>query len=1381
MSDRKSKRSFPKAILVTLILVVLITGGYFAIRSNQAKNELKNQIISTIENAIDRGIYIGKVKSYSLHSAILSDFKVFKDRSLKEGEMIFEADEVRVSYDLDILSALREKTALNIKNVIFIKPRMTLVRDEEGIFDFIEKFNISLANFSDFYIIRKISFQDGDLDYLDYRTTKENGLLTKVKSLNGYFVLENLPQVEFDCSGLREEDGAPLAIKGYFFTDRSDYSLDFDFRDADITHFQYYFVQTKPFNLKKGLFDLKLHLANDLDATQGETETVWYGQASVKDVNLCPEFLGNLEVKQAKGKATFNSKETVIEEVTAFYKNSPFTLKGNLAYTDEFNYDIRVKSDDFKLNDLKEGLKEYLSLSNELQAEGKSNLSFKVSGVENVYQIKGELLTEKGKIQGYNFSHLKTEFNYDQNGFYFQNMEVEAEEGLIEGTGRVILKGKLPEYDLLFDLSQVQVKSDFLKSFHLDYLKKGVLSGKVEIRGIAAQGEKMNISTEAKIRNEAGTLSLKAEGVIAENNYLNLKVNTVGINLEESGEILNFKEIEGLANFTGELIGLPENLKIKGKIEVEEGQISGLPFAYLEGKINYQNNKLKLEELVFKNEGLIFKGEGNLDFSEKRDIKTSFILKVEQADINYLAKLFNYSFPLSGLAQGEIIIEGIWPKITAQGDLKLKDINVTSLKAESGNLTFTLKDNKIRIENMVLNSGKTQLYAQGEINLEGDLPLNLRVNFLNQDISSLLSNFIELDLIAKFRGQATGSLEVKGDFVSPDLYLSAFIEDAQLEKVPLNSIEVKLDKIGPVVRINQLKLSQRKKGELTVGGWINLDEDNKKLDVHLSADNVDLSQLSNLFGIEDEIEGLVSFDAEASGDIGSPEISFSAKIKKGKFQDFVFDNFTFEALYNQDILEVKQFVLNKEGHQIKGKGKIPYQFSFMDKERVTPSLSDIPINFILTLENADLSFLGVFFKEDIKHIQGITNTELELSGTLNQPILNGSIDLRDGEIEFYELSTKINGLNASLHLEDNLVKIEDMNFQIDRYKFYASGGFALKNLQPQDLSINIWSNKEEFRYQDIFKAHADLKIKLTGLFASPHLEGTLTLYQGELNWKEGNNKIPSDPTEIFSKLSNFKGDIDLEVKILNDFIAKANNFNLKLLGGVKIQGVISAPRLNGELEIKQGYVNFLDKKFRVTDGKAIFSDSTGENMILDIKAKTEIDDIDVFVNIGGILAQPTVTLSSSPILSESEIISLLMFNKNYAGLTEGEVEIILKDELVNLITKGLSIRFLSQIENEVANSLGLDEFKIETIFKKEQDSDFAFIPGFALETLAFKLGKYFSENFYLSYSAPLLEMGIGDLELEYKLKNNLMLSAQIGSVGSEDNEFELKFELQYEF
>jgi len=1380
MPIKNSKKSFlilKRIILVTLIFIVLITGAYFTIRSNRAKEEIKNLIISKLEEEMERGIYIGKVKNYSFKSVTLSNFKIFKDKSLKDKGLLFNAEEVIVDYNLDISQVLGKKSVLNFEEITLINPQMTLVRNSQGVFDFIEKFNFDKNNFSTFFSVKRVNIKDGILFYKDYVVTKENGLLTSVRSLNGYFYLADLPKVEFDGSALREEDNSPLAIKGYFFTDRPDYSLDFTFKDSDITHFQYYFAETKPFNLKKGLFDLELHLANDLNTTQDRT--VWYGQASVKDVDLSPDFLGGLEIKKAEGSATFDSKETIIKKAIAVYKNSPFFLTGKLTYIDEFNYNMKVKSSDFKLSDLKEGLKAYLSLSSEFQVGGKSNLEFEVSGLADNFQVQGELLTEQARIQGYDFSNLKTEFHYDQDNFYFKNMKADIEEGIIEGTGKVSLKDELPEYDILFNLTRIDVKSNFIKSLHLDYLKKGLLSGKVEIKGNIAQGEKMNLFAEIKVEDETEIFSLKVEGIIAENNYLDLKVKTVGINLEGLGEILNYQGITGLASFSGNFRGLPDDIKITGKIEVEKGQISELPFDYLEGKINYQDNKLQLEEVIFKNKDLTFKGKGNIDLLEEKDIYLDLTLQVEQADLHYLTTLYNYDLPVFGSAQGEISLQGNLPQVIVNGDLQLKDINLVGYKAESGNLNFILEDKKVKIESLVLNSGASQVYAQGEINLEEDLPLNLRVNFLNQDVPDLLSNFIKSDLISKFIGQATGSLEVKGNFASPDLYLSALIEDVQLDKIPLNSIEVKLEKVGSVLRVNRLKLVQSK-GELMAEGWINLDEDNRNLDINIKAENVDLGKFSNLFGLEEKIKGLTNFKAEVTGNIDLPNISFSADVKKGGFEDFTFDNLIVEALYIRDILEVKQFILEKEGHQIKGKGNIPYKFSFIDTGKIGPSLADVPLDFILSLENTDLSFMRIFFKEDIKQLQGLTNVELALSGTLNKPILNGNIALKDGLIELYELPTKINDLNVLLRLEDNLVKIEDMDFKIDQYKIFALGKFTLKSLQPQDLDINIWSNNEEIIYQDIFKAQANLNAKITGSFTSPHIEGVLSLLQGELNWEENKDSYP-DPSTILSKFANIGGDLDLKIEILDDFTAKINDFNLKLGGDIKVQGALATPKINGELEIKQGNIAFLDRKFRISTGKVIFSDSSGKDVILDIEAKTEIDDIDVFVSVSGIISQPMVVLNSRPSLSESEIISLLMFNKNYAGLTEGELGTILREEMINLIAQGLSIRFINQIENEVANSLGLDEFKIETIFKKEQESDSGFLPGLALEGLALKFGKYFTENFYLTYSAPLYEMGRSNLGLEYRISDDLTFSTQFGAFSPQDNDFEFKVELKYGF
>jgi len=264
MPDKSSKRIFLKITLTTLILITLIYSSYFIIRSNRAKEEIKGLFISKLENSLDRGIYIGKVKKYSLHSLVLSDFKVFKDKSLKNEDLLLKADEMIIEFNLDYFQALKRKLALTIQEITFIKPQMTLVRDSEGRLDFLEKFNINLDIFTNF-VVKKINIDNGLLYYEDYMTMKAGSLLTTLNSLNGHFDLANLPKVELDCTALRSEDSTPLALKGYFFTGETDYSLDFTFRNSDITHFQYYLTDTKTFNFKKGLFDLDLNLSHYLD------------------------------------------------------------------------------------------------------------------------------------------------------------------------------------------------------------------------------------------------------------------------------------------------------------------------------------------------------------------------------------------------------------------------------------------------------------------------------------------------------------------------------------------------------------------------------------------------------------------------------------------------------------------------------------------------------------------------------------------------------------------------------------------------------------------------------------------------------------------------------------------------------------------------------------------------------------------------------------------------------------------------------------------------------------------------------------------------------------------------------------------------------------
>jgi len=1372
------KKSILRIVLIFSILIILATAGCSGIQNNLAQSEIKKLIVSYIEESMERRVSVDNVKDYSFNSITLSNFKIFEDDLLeKEENQIFQAEEIIVSYKFDLMAALKQKSALEIDSLTLIKPQMALVRDLDGHFDFLEKFNLIGKEMA--FSINRINIEDGSLDYRDYQTTLEKGLLSKARSVNGYLSLGNLPVIELDISGVQEHKKTSLNLKGHFSISDTNYALDFVFKDAQLDHFQYYFAEAEIFRIQRGLFDLNLHLSDDSDVDQENFN--WYGDAIAKDVDFSPDFLNNIKIDQADGYVSFDSKQATLSQITAFYKNSPFLLSGTLNYSKNFEYDIDVTSNECQLDDLKEEAGKYVNLSTDFSLNGQSEVSFKVIGFEEECQINGRLTAEKVSIEGHDFFQFSTRFDFADDTLRMSETETQIAGGIIRGNGEITLDMTSPKYSFLFDLEEVELNSPLLKPLVAGHLKSGTLSGNIGLNGIAINGESLNLKADLKLNNnEYGDFLFKTEGTIDQNNQLNLNLQTEGINLERLTKSFDYNEIKGQASFRGVLKGSLNNLKINGQIDVEKVKISDLPFDYLKGNIDYSDKLLTMEDFVLSNKDIYLAGDGQISYSpDAGHFAVDAVLNLSQTDLVFLEQLVQFDLPVSGLTSAEVVVRGKWPEIIAKGDFEFVNIHLGDYLAESGNAIVSLENNKINIENMMLKTGKHSIYAKGKLGLEKNIPLDLRVNFLNQDVQELLSNLVESELLEKFKGQATGSVEIKGFIDSPDIYIASIIEDVRLEGLPLNLVDLQIEKIGSLVQINRLKLKQQN-GELNALGWIDLHPGKENMKIDMTANNIDLKQLSNFFNLDDMLEGSVSFTAKAEGNVNAPMVSFSAQVEKAKYAEFYFNELKLEALYDQEVLRINQFTLNKDGNQVIGKGEIPYHFSLANKDVDTPGFTDLPLNFTLNMENTDLNIIKLFFKDDFKQVGGLANLSLKLSGTLRDPLLNGAITLADGEMEFNQSIPKISHWNAMFRLEDNLLKITDMNFKIDQIAMNSSGEVLLKNLMPQDLRIKLWSNGQEIVYGDIFTGQTDFDIGITGQTSSPYIKGKAILSQGKLSLEE-TEETSFDMNKILEGLTDLDGDVDLKIEVKNDFILETKDFNLHLGGDITISGDLSAPVINGELGVEQGYIAFLDKRFRVSNGKIIFPNSLEKDLILNMKAKTRIDDIDILLHLGGSPSQLSITLESSPVLTENEIISLLMFNKNYAGLSEGELGQILQEEMVNLLAQGLSLTFLNQIENEVANSLGLDEFDIETIFKEEAGDDLEANQGLTLAGLALKIGKYFSENFYLTYSTPLYEGGKGNIEFEYKVKDDLILSTQMGSTGSQEEDFELKFELQYEF
>ena len=91
-------------------------------------------------------------------------------------------------------------------------------------------------------------------------------------------------------------------------------------------------------------------------------------------------------------------------------------------------------------------------------------------------------------------------------------------------------------------------------------------------------------------------------------------------------------------------------------------------------------------------------------------------------------------------------------------------------------------------------------------------------------------------------------------------------------------------------------------------------------------------------------------------------------------------------------------------------------------------------------------------------------------------------------------------------------------------------------------------------------------------------------------------------------------------------------------------------------------------------------------------------------------------------MKETEILSLLAFDRNIEGLSEGEINQLLSQEMVNIIFQSLQINLFRRFEREIAEGLGLEFLRI-TFNNHRNDDSYFFLEDLNLADLTLEVGK----------------------------------------------------------
>ena len=1296
-------------------------------------------------------MHIEEIQSVSFNSLVFSNLIILENTAARENITLLEAERVTINFRITISFPQFKNWQLTITQLTLQKANLNLQRDIQGDLDMVKNLNLQPEMIKNNFTFNKICFKDSSLLFQDDFAYQNERLSTEVKNLNGFFNLNNLPEVEFEFNGLIEKDSSPIALQGYSFIDQPRYSLNFQLKNADMMHFQHYINGLELLNLEKGRFDLQLVLNSD--PTLEPAKISWQGEASFQGVDLRPDSLNKIFLENTHGLIQFQESEIQINTFQGFFHNQPFNLQGELSLKEIVNFNLDLKTNDFPLTVLKEELEGYISETG-LLLQGDISLDLNLKGNLNDFQVKGKLNSLLLNLDGWQLQNPNLLFSFKEEQLMIESLDTQWEDTKITIEGIIDWEKPAPVYKFFAQVKGLDLEnSAFRKIAFLDSFS-GSLSGNFMIEGtllanspinltgqLTAQEVKLYQNTlkepltaqlEMKIINSSSfelnklALSylhnqLNLSGKLDSKNQLDFQFKSDNISLEDFSFLFNLNELRGICNISGKIKGTVSQPQIESRVELKSVNWENLAVNDFAGEISYQFPFLQFSNIILHNNNISLTAAGQVDLQKDSQKQVDLKLQISRLNMNYLTELFAFEESFSGWAHGFANLQGNWPDISLDSQLDLEEISIENYYLGKGNFHFRLATEAISSVNTSLSWQK---------------------NFSDWSIHNYQLTIEELSF-----QQAEMQMNAQGK--------------ADLKK-------------GSKITLSELLLKPQK-GQFLAQGWLDLTQN--LLDIEFQASEFDLNNLAQLIGFKEDIKGNLNITGACLGSLKRPSISISVQIEDGTFRNFKFEDLQSKINWKEDNLEIQELIISyQKDFQIKVQGKIPFPFVVSEKkEDQDQDFNQLPLNLKVSLENTDLSFIQIFWDKNFKQVQGITNLILNLSGTVGEPIFNGHLTLNQGSLELTSVPIKLDKIETKVEIVNNLVKIPQMTFILDNNLIYVSGDFKLANFQPDDLRIKIWNEGGTLIYGDILTAQTNFQAEINGSIDSPQIKGEFIFSEGELNWTPGYQFIP----EKNDSLTQLKGTVDLSVKILKNFQFKAPNLDLKLDGEIKIQGDLPQPIFSGQLTVGKGYFVFLEQKFQFSEGKLLLNEFTGPDVLLDIKANTKVNQVTVFLKISGNLSAPQISLSSQPALSEAEIISLLTLNKNISGLSEGEVDELLREEIFNLIFQGLSINFLRRAENQIANYLGLDVFRIETIFKENGETTPFYDLNF--KTFGIEVGKSITEDLFLTYSTSLDGFSERNFSIDYQFKPDLSFTAEINTFALEENNSEIKIGLQFEF
>jgi len=131
-------------------------------------------------------------------------------------------------------------------------------------------------------------------------------------------------------------------------------------------------------------------------------------------------------------------------------------------------------------------------------------------------------------------------------------------------------------------------------------------------------------------------------------------------------------------------------------------------------------------------------------------------------------------------------------------------------------------------------------------------------------------------------------------------------------------------------------------------------------------------------------------------------------------------------------------------------------------------------------------------------------------------------------------------------------------------------------------------------------------------------------------------------------------DLDVSLKAAKGIFLKGRGLNLEVSLDAHVGGNTAAPVLSGTAKVVRGDYDFAGKRFEFDNRGVIHLATAAEDIRLDLTATRDDPSLTAVINIQGTAAKPQITLTSSPVLPNDEVLSQVLFGSSASQLSPME-------------------------------------------------------------------------------------------------------------------------------